>query len=326
MNIVIRITPMNMLLSFFLFLSLSVALIPYGIDKVAILFYLFMVFVLRGCRFVIKDISMPFIFIACVFGFLLIANSTSFALYPHGSILFFYYMFCLAIYSLVENKYSLNFLRHVLYAILTLLVFGVLFWFLNRLGLSSDYVTSVVGMLLSLNRTWLLYLPLLVLFYLGVKAKYVYFILTFLTLSIGFYFISSNFSVNDFGTLKSRWDMLNLASDFFSNMSVVNQILGLPYYDNYYYTYHGREFSLVENGVFFILINYGYFGLFSYATFVALVLFYLKSNTMLLFFASYYYLIVPMLTHEFYSISFFFVSAVILSMMSFEKNARNYYV
>ncbi|UBM26567.1 hypothetical protein K8374_06160 [Pseudomonas sp. p1(2021b)] len=176
---------------------------------------------------------------------------------------------------------------------------------------------SLVAIFASLNRVWLLFTPVLLLFWGGRRVLYAFLLLGIISLPV-FLFYSDVMLA--FGTVQSRFMMIDNLLDFWWGQEIRHVLFGRPFYVGDYFFMHGRYFTYVESGPFYLLIKFGLVGLFLVGVLSILWIGYLyKRSWFLGFFSLYYLFFVQFMTQEYLSVSFWLYWVIMFCLMAAKK-------
>lgn len=176
---------------------------------------------------------------------------------------------------------------------------------------------SLVAVVASLNRVWLLFIPILLLFWGGRRVLYAFIMLGFISLPV-FLFYSDVMLA--FGTVQSRFMMIGNLLDFWWGQELRHVLFGRPFYVGDYFFMHGRFFSYVESGPLYLLMKFGLVGLSLVGVLsICWVGYLIKRSWFLAIFSLYYLFFVQFMTQEYLSVSFWLYWVVIFSLLALER-------
>ncbi|CAM3945565.1 hypothetical protein VRRI112168_07335 [Vreelandella rituensis] len=180
---------------------------------------------------------------------------------------------------------------------------------------------ALLAIVISLNRVWLLYIPIILVAWGGRRV-----ILAIVALGVllgGFLFFYSNVAFS-FGTVSSRVMMLEHMLSFINEQSLLDLLLGNPFYIDSYFFMHGQDFYYIESAPVYLVTKFGVLGLLISMLLLVYWLVKLSQKDVLLALFSVYYLVfVQMMTHEFFSISFWLYWVVFLCLFFLKKREIN---
>lgn len=177
---------------------------------------------------------------------------------------------------------------------------------------------SLLAVLFSLNRVWLLFIPFFLLFWGGRKVLYAFVFLGLLCIPVFVFYSDVMFS---FGTVQSRFMMIDHLITFWLDQEFRHLLWGRPFYLGEYFFMHDRSFSYIESGPFYLLIKFGLVGVSLAGLFCSLWIIYLVRYSLFLAFFSFYYIfLVQFMTQEYLSISFWLYWVVIFCLYQMEKS------
>lgn len=183
------------------------------------------------------------------------------------------------------------------------------------------FMVSLIAIISSLNRVWLIFVPFLLLLWLGKKAVYSFLLALLIAIPVFIFYSDVMFS---FGTVSSRFSMIQKIFDFWVAQDFRYILIGRPFYSGDYFFMDGSMFSYVESGPFYLLVKFGLLGFFFYSVVsFACVVFLARLSIFLSFFLSYYLVFVQFMTHEFFSVSFWLFCCVCFCLHRLEERAAH---
>lgn len=184
---------------------------------------------------------------------------------------------------------------------------------------------SIIAIIASLNRVWLLYVPLLLIAWGGRRAALLV-IALMIPLGVvlgGFLLVYSNVLLA-FSTVSSRFMMFEYMLHFINEKSFAQLLFGSPFYTDAYFSMHDRDFFYIESAPVYIMAKFGALGVLITVALTVHWLFALsKKDMMLTIFSAYYLIFVQIMTHELFSISFWLYWVIFLCLCRLNKTASN---
>jgi hypothetical protein len=182
---------------------------------------------------------------------------------------------------------------------------------------------SILAIIVSLNRVWLLFIPVLLVAWWGRRVLLAGALLGVL---LGSFLLVYSEIAFTFGTVSSRLLMIDHMMAFFGEQGVPNLLVGRPFYSEPYFHMHGRDFHYIESAPFFLIAKFGLLSLVPVVILLGLWLFRLyRVAPFLAFFSLYYLVFVQFMTHEFLSVSFWIYWVVMACLWCERARGLNFY-
>jgi len=183
---------------------------------------------------------------------------------------------------------------------------------------------SIIAIVASLNRVWLLFIPVLLVAWWGRRVLLAGVLLGVL---LGGFLLAYSDIAFTLGTVSSRLLMIDHMITFFGEQGISSLLVGRPFYSEPYFHMHGRDFHYVESAPFFLVAKFGLLSLLPIVILLGAWLFRLyRIAPFLAFFSLYYLVFVQFMTHELLSVSFWLYWVVMACLWSERAHGLNFYI
>lgn len=185
-------------------------------------------------------------------------------------------------------------------------------------------LVAIIAIVASLNRVWLLYVPIILMAWGGRRIALLLMVLVIpLGIALGGYLLVNSNILFALGTVSSRFMMFEYMVQFINEQSFVQLLFGNPFYTDSYFSMHDRDFFYIESAPVYLMAKFGAVGVLITTSLMMYWLFGLsKRDTMLTIFSAYYLIFVQFMTHEFFSISFWLYWVIFLCLCRLNTNSN----